>query len=232
MPDAPVTRMVEDYVTLIWKAYEWPGSEPSTTDLAASLGVTPSTVSANLKRLGRDGFIAYEPYGAIALTPLGRGIAVGVVRRHRIIETYLVERLGLSWDEVHDEADRLEHAVSDLMLKRMDAELGHPRADPHGDPIPSIDGEIDSPDALRLLDAAPGDRVRVLRVSDRQPDVLRYLSAKGIGIGAELTLVDASRATGIVRLERAAEADSSGGGPLEPLEIGTAAAREIRVERA
>ena len=93
MKRSPATRMVEDYVTLIWKAHEWPGGEPSTTDLAAQLGVTPSTVSANLKRLARDGLISYEPYGPIELTDDGRAIAIDIVRRHRIVETYLVEHL-------------------------------------------------------------------------------------------------------------------------------------------
>ncbi len=105
MKRSPATRMVEDYVTLIWKAHEWPGGEPSTTDLAAQLGVTPSTVSANLKRLARDGLISYEPYGPIELTDDGRAIAIDIVRRHRIVETYLVEHLELSWDQVHDEAN-------------------------------------------------------------------------------------------------------------------------------
>ena len=122
MPRPAVTRMVEDYVTLIWKAYEWPGGRPATTEMAEQLGVTASTVSANLKKLARDGYIDYEPYGQIVLTDVGRQIAVEIVRRHRIVESYLVEALGLTWDQVHDEADRLEHAVSDLVLERMNGE--------------------------------------------------------------------------------------------------------------
>lgn len=128
MPHPAVTRVVEDYVTLIWKAHEWPGGTPTTSDLAAQLGVTPSTVSANLKKLARDGFIDYEPYGSINLTETGQAIAVEIVRRHRILETYLVRELGVAWDQVHDEADRLEHAVSDLVLDRMAEALGHPPA--------------------------------------------------------------------------------------------------------
>jgi DtxR family transcriptional regulator, Mn-dependent transcriptional regulator len=214
--------MVEDYVTLIWKAYEWPGSEPATTDLAASLGVTPSTVSANLKKLARDGLITYEPYGRIELTETGAEIAVAVVRRHRIIETYLVERLGLSWDQVHDEADRLEHAVSDLVLERMDAELGRPSVDPHGDPIPSPSGQTASVDSWSLAEAPAGRDLRVLRVSDREPQVLRYLDAKGVRIGTVVSVSARSAAAGVVALRAGAD----------ELEISLTSALAVRVESA
>ena len=140
MSSPPVTRVVEDYVTLIWKAFEWPGGVPTTTDLAARLGVTPSTVSTTLKKLARDGIIEYEPYGAITLTEAGRSLAIGIVRRHRILETYLARALGVPWDEVQDEADRLEHAVSDALLERMDLALGCPTHDPHGTRSPTRPG--------------------------------------------------------------------------------------------
>ncbi len=206
MPHPAVTRMAEDYLTLIWKAYEWPGSTASTTDLAASLGVTPSTVSANLKKLARDGFIAYEPYGPIQLTDAGRVVAIDFVRRHRIIETYLAQRLGLTWDQVHAEADRLEHAVSDLVLERMDAALGHPTVDPHGDPIPAVDGTVVSVPSIALPDAMTGDRVRVIRISDRHADVLRYLTEKELVLGASLEIVAVSALAGVmtVRVDGAA----------------------------
>ena len=190
MNRAPVTRMVEDYVTLIWKAHEWPGGQPTTTDLAAQLGVTPSTVSANLKRLARDGLISYQPYGSIDLTDDGRTIAVDIVRRHRILETYLVQRLGLSWDQVHDEANWLEHAASDLVLDRMDAALGHPTHDPHGTPIPDVDGRVSSDHSQALGEVEPGNRVQVLRVCDRSPDILRYLTEHGISVGTWLTVTE------------------------------------------
>lgn len=219
MPTSPVSRTTEDYVTLIWKAHEWPGSEPTTSDLAASLGVTPPTVSANLKKLARDGFITYEPYGPIALTDAGRSIAVDIVRRHRIIETYLVQRLGLSWDEVHEEADLLEHAVSERVLARMDEELGHPTADPHGDPIPSPDGEVQRVRAWSLADVPAGEAVRVVRVSDRQPQILRYLAAKHIDIGTELRIAERSPAAGSLQLD-------VGG---HTVEMSTTAALAVRV---
>ena len=219
MKRSPATRMVEDYVTLIWKAHEWPGGEPSTTDLAAQLGVTPSTVSANLKRLARDGLISYEPYGPIELTDDGRAIAIDIVRRHRIVETYLVEHLELSWDQVHDEANRLEHAASDLVLDRMDAALGHPTHDPHGAPIPDVDGRIPSDHSQALGEAEPGNRVQVLRVCDRSPDILRYLSEHGIWVGTRLTVTGVNPAAAAVQI-------SVGGVAVE---LGLPAADAVRV---
>ncbi|TPW76693.1 metal-dependent transcriptional regulator [Schumannella sp. 10F1B-5-1] len=220
--DREPSRMEEDYLTNVWKAYEWPGDRPTTTDLAARLGVTPSTVSANLKKLARDALIEYEPYGSIQLTDAGRAIATRVVRRHRIIETYLVQRLGLGWDEVHDEADRLEHAVSDLVLDAMDAELGHPAADPHGDPIPGRDGSIPFADAPTLAAVGSGVRVRVVRVADRHPEVLRYLSEKGVAVGTELVVVTAMDASGAMRVRHAGGAAGSGGAATGPAGAGSA----------
>lgn len=190
--------MVEDYVTLIWKANEWPGSEPSTTDLAAQLRVTPSTVSANLKKLNRDGFIRYAPYGSIELTAQGRAVAIAVVRRHRILEAYLAQCLGLSWDQVHDEADRLEHSVSDLVLDRMHAALGRPERDPHGDPIPTTDGLLARDDSYPLGDAEEGSDVIVVRVSDRSPAVLRYLHDRKIVPGTHLHVAEVSADAGAI----------------------------------
>ncbi|GAA1517164.1 metal-dependent transcriptional regulator [Brevibacterium permense] len=198
MPRPAVTRMVEDYVTLIWKAYEWPGGRPATTEMAEQLGVTASTVSANLKKLARDGYIDYEPYGQIVLTDAGRQVAVAIVRRHRIVESYLVEALGLSWDQVHDEADRLEHAVSDLVLARMNAALGNPQRDPHGDPIPDADGHTADFPSRQLQETAPGVEVEVVRVSDRSPELLRYLTDRGIVIGTKLQVRSISSAASAI----------------------------------
>lgn len=202
----PVSRVVEDYLTAIWKAYEWPGGVASTNDLAHSLGVTPSTVSATLKKLAREEYINYEPYGSITLTAAGQAIAVKVVRRHRIIETYLVEKLGLRWDQVHIEADALEHAISDFVLQRMDEVLGRPTHDPHGDPIPSVDGSIELIDAVPLARTSTGVELEVVRVSDRDSAVLRYLSARGVSVGTRLTLLKMDDAVGV--LEVLLEGDS------------------------
>ncbi|MCQ9366653.1 metal-dependent transcriptional regulator [Brevibacterium sp. 50QC2O2] len=192
------SRLVEDYTSIIWKAHELPGQGPSTGDLAEQLGVTAPTVSANLKKLSRDGFIDYRPYGAITLTPAGTQIAIGVVRRHRILETYLVRALGLTWDQVHEEAHRLEHALSDLVLAKMDAALGHPSHDPHGDPIPTADGTVAVDSSIPLLDVAQEVTVRVARVSDRSDELLRYLAGHGLQVGTELTLVSANPIAGTV----------------------------------
>ncbi|WP_028709706.1 metal-dependent transcriptional regulator [Propionicicella superfundia] len=216
MPHRAITRVVEDYVTLIWKAYEWPGPEPTTTDLAARLGVTASTVSANLKKLAQGGFIDYEPYGRIGLTEAGRVVAVEIVRRHRIIETYLHEQLGLSWDQVHDEADQLEHAVSELVLARMDEVLGHPEKDPHGDPIPDVHGNVPASRSELLTEAMPGADVQVVRVSDRSPDILRYLEGHGIVVGTHLQVVSRHDAASAIHVD-------VGGAPVE-LSLHSAAA--------
>ncbi|MGP5930461.1 metal-dependent transcriptional regulator [Corynebacterium glyciniphilum] len=194
-----ITRVAEDYLTLIWKADEWPddGRRPTTTDLAAALGVTLSTVSANLKRLARERLIDYEPYGAIALTADGEQIALEVVRRHRIIETFLVEHLGLPWDQVHDEADQLEHAASDRLIDRMDAILGYPQVDPHGDPVPR-QGATTPVSATVLSARAAGAPVQVVRVSDENPDILRFLSDRGIAIGSVIHVDVAMSSTGLM----------------------------------
>ena len=194
-----VTRVTEDYLALIWKACEWPddGRRPNTTDLAAALGVTPSTVSASLKRLAREGMIKYRPYGNIELTEEGERIGRAVVRRHRIIETYLATSLGMPWDQVHDEADRLEHAASEALVDRMDEVLGHPDADPHGDPIPRSD-DTDRSGAVLIAHVTGGAEVRVVRVSDSNPDILRFLTDHGIAIGSRLDVLSGLSGTGLM----------------------------------
>ncbi len=207
-------------MTLIWKASEWPHGQATTTGLADRLGVTPSTVSANLKKLTRDGLITYRPYGPIRLTEAGEALAVTVVRRHRLIETYLVNCLGLRWDQVHHEADLLEHAVSDLVLARMDEALGHPERDPHGDPIPQPDGTVPPTEAAPLTALPPGKSARVMRVSDRHPEVLRYLSTLNITVGTPITVLEHLPAAGIVRITT----------PTGTADISSTAAHDIRAE--
>jgi DtxR family transcriptional regulator, Mn-dependent transcriptional regulator len=226
-----VSKMVEDYLKIIWKSQEWSGGPLTTSEIADTLAVTPSSVSANLKKLARDGFIDYEPYGSIGLTPAGRAIAVMVVRRHRVLETYLVERLGLGWDEVHAEADALEHAVSDLVLDRMDQVLGHPTRDPHGDPIPRADGSIEPCSerhpAARLSEIDPGDHGRVIRISDHEPAILQYLEARQIAIDTQVQLVAKNPAAGSVSVTR-----STGAGAVldaDHVEIATGAAAAVWV---
>lgn len=185
----------QDYLKVIWAAGEWSDARVTTTSLAAKLGFSPSTVSEAVKKLTLQGFVTHERYGSIALTAEGRAAALGMVRRHRIIETFLVEYLGYGWDEVHDEAEILEHAVSDRLIDGLAERLGNPVRDPHGDPIPSSAGpsaELTPPvlDAVRLSDSAEGESVTVARVSDADPAILRYLSEIGIGLDTPITVVE------------------------------------------
>ncbi|WP_034647176.1 metal-dependent transcriptional regulator [Corynebacterium sputi] len=204
MPAQENSRVIEDYVTLIWKASEWPGDglRVTTSDLASALQVTPSTVSANLKKLAREELINYEPYGDIGLTDAGERIALDVVRRHRLLETYLVEFLGFQWDEVHDEADRLEHAASDLLIERIDAMLGHPTVDPHGDPIPRPGIDVSVPARL-LTSCRDTETVRVARVSDANPAILRFLSDRNITVGSDLEVITPMSTTGLMTIRHA-----------------------------
>ncbi|MGV8850208.1 MAG: metal-dependent transcriptional regulator [Propionibacteriaceae bacterium] len=224
-----VSRMAEDYLKIIWKAQEWPDGSVSTNEIAESLDVTPSSVSANLKKLARDGLIDYEPYGSISLTPAGREIAVLVVRRHRVLETYLVERLGLGWDEVHAEAHSLEHAVSDFVLDRMDQVLGHPEYDPHGDRIPRADGSIavsaERSSAVRLSEMDPGEHARVIRISDHEPQILQYLEMREISVGTHFHLDERNTAVGSVSISRPGAA----GGHTNQVEVATGAADAVWV---
>jgi len=180
------TTMTEDYLKVIWKSHEWSDAGITTNEIASTLGVAASSVSGNLNKLVRDGYILHEPYGRILLSESGRRIAVQMVRRHRIIETYLVEQCGYGWDEVHEEAEVLEHAVSDRLLEIWDDELGNPLQDPHGDPIPRKDGTVARPDGRRLHELAEQETGTVLRVSDHDPALLRYLDSLGITVGSAL----------------------------------------------
>ena len=139
-----------------------------------------------VKKLVAQGLVEHAPYGAITLTAEGSEHALRMVRRHRLIETWLVRQFGYSWDEVHDEAEVLEHTLSDRLLDAIDEQLGRPVRDPHGDPIPSADGVVERPDAVLLSRVEPGRRGRVVRISDRDPVVLRELSAAGIALDSEL----------------------------------------------
>lgn len=220
-----VGTMTEDYVKVIWKAHEWSGEGLTTNELAATLGVAPSSVSGNLKKLARDGFLDYEPYGRATLTASGRAVAVQVVRRHRLLETYLVEHFGYAWDEVHDEAEVLEHAVSDRLLGRIDEELGFPDHDPHGDPIPRADGTITHPSGRRLHELAAGSSGDVVRVSDHDPALLRFLGTLSIRVGSRVRVVEHHGFAGSLRLELL----DSAGGSVAATELATVAANAIWV---
>jgi len=189
MPLSDLSISAQDYLKTIWSAQEWSTSPVTTSWLADRMGVRPSTVSDTIKRLSEQGLVKHAPYGNIELTQDGRAHAVGMVRRHRLIETFLVEVLNYGWDEVHDESENLEHAVSDRMIERIDTHLGHPTRDPHGDPIPSADGRPHRPQAIQLTAAPADDPLTVARVSDADPGMLRYFAQKGLVPTALVTIV-------------------------------------------
>lgn len=188
----------EDYLKVIYGHTEWNDAPITPSQLAAKLDRVPSTVTEMVKKLAAAGLVEHAPYGAVLLTASGRLEALRMVRRHRLVETWLVEHYGYGWDEVHDEAEVLEHVLSDRLLDAIDAQLGRPTRDPHGDPIPAADGSIEMPDAVPLAELPTGSRGRVARISDRDPAVLRELDAAGVG-------VDSVIATGAVTPEVAAQ---------------------------
>lgn len=176
----------QNYLKAIWSLQEW-STEPVTPSiLAARVGVRLSTASDAVRKLTDQGLLDHTPYGAVTLTAEGRGYAVAMVRRHRLIETFLVDVLGYRWDQVHDEAETLEHAVSDFMVERIDEHLGRPARDPHGDPIPRADGTVSRPDAVPLSALEPGQRARVERISDADPGLLQYFAERGMDVGSQI----------------------------------------------
>ncbi|WP_199431288.1 metal-dependent transcriptional regulator [Qaidamihabitans albus] len=180
---------IEDYVRAIYGLAER-GEAVTNTSLATRLEVSPSSASGMVTKLSQQGLVAHVPYRGIELTGEGTALARAVLRRHRLIESYLVSELGYTWDEVHVEADQLEHVVSDLLVERMAAKLGNPVRDPHGDPIPAVDGSVEEL-STRLLDELPTGAVgKIVRVWDTDPELLRYLSEHAIGLGERIEVVE------------------------------------------
>lgn len=181
--------MVEDYVKVIYAHTEWQPEPITTSVLAARLGLAASSVTEMVKKLGNAGLAIHVPYGAVELTPEGVRLALRMLRRHRLIETWLVEVFSYGWDEVHDEAEVLEHTLSDRLLEAIAEQLGEPSRDPHGDPIPAADGRVSRAEAVVLRDAPEGSVGRIVRISDRDPTLLRYLRAEAIALDVELTVL-------------------------------------------
>ncbi len=200
-----LTSAAEDYLKVIWTAQEWTDAPVTVSALSAHLGFSASSVSEAVKKLAAQGFLPHARYGSVALTPTGEQAAVNMVRRHRLIETFLVEYLGYGWDEVHDEAENLEHAVSDKMVEALAVRLGHPVRDPHGDPIPAPDGSLPALDASRLSHSEPGTRLRIARVSDNSPELLRYLGGMGLGLDTEVSILERQAYAGTLTLERSGD---------------------------
>jgi DtxR family Mn-dependent transcriptional regulator len=181
---------IEDYSKAIY-ALEQRDREPvSTNALAERLGVTPASASGMVKRLGELGLVAHQPYRGVSLTDAGRRLALEVIRHHRLLELYLVKDLGLPWDRVHQEAEVLEHVLSEELEELIAAKLGHPTHDPHGDPIPTADLVIDEPPTDSLDSLPARARGTFVRVSDSDPEMLRYLADRGIAPGDAFEVVD------------------------------------------
>ena len=181
--------VVEDALKAIFSVGEWDARGRTNGDVAARLGASASTVSELVRRLTDEGLVEHEPYGGSELTDDGLRQALAMVRRHRLIETYLVDSLGYSWDEVHDEAEVLEHAISDRMLSRMDVALGHPWRDPHGDAIPTAAGLLHRPEASPLASLDEGDVGWVARILDEEPELLRWFDEQGVILDARVTVI-------------------------------------------
>jgi DtxR family transcriptional regulator, Mn-dependent transcriptional regulator len=220
-----LTSVAQDYLKVIWNAQEWSREKVSTKMLAERLGVSASTVSESIRKLADQGLVEHAKYGAVTLTERGRRAAISVVRRHRLLESFLVHELGYSWDEVHDEAEVLEHAVSDLMLSRIDAKLGYPQRDPHGDPIPDLDGQVPTPPARQLSTCSDGEHGSVARISDADPAMLRYFDAVGISLDSHLTVMARRDFAGTISV--AIGRNHDGSGPEHAVELGRPAAQAI-----
>lgn len=214
---------VENYLKTILQI-ELQSRQPSvsTGQIAAALDVSPGTVTSMQKTLADAGLANYRPYEGVTLTDAGRVIALRMVRRHRLIELFLVQTLDLSWDQVHEEAENMEHAVSDVLIDRIDHFLGRPDFDPHGDPIPSADGELRGAqqETRPLSTCRPGSTVRWARVLNQDPDFLRFLSDAGIEIGSDVSVVSNRPEAAIIELNINGQS----------LPIGHSAAEQLLVE--
>lgn len=214
-----LTPVAQDYLKVIWTAQEWSTERVSTKLVAERIGVSASTVSEAIRKLADQGLVEHARYGSITLTDDGRTAAIAMVRRHRLLETFLVKELGYGWDEVHDEAEVLEHAVSDLLMSRIDAKLGYPERDPHGDPIPSTDGAVPTPPARQLSDFRDGETGRVARISDSDPAMLRYFDSVGIALDTDVEVVERRDFAGTISVRI--------GTAQAPIDLGSPAAQSI-----
>ena len=218
------SRAVEDYLKAIYKLErrKAPSGPASTSALAEELARSAASVTNMVKSLADQGLVRHEPYRGVRLTPNGRRAALRIIRRHRVIETYLIERLGYTWDGVHAEAERLEHAASDDLVDRMARALGEPEVDPHGAPIPGRDGSISRREKLAALGSlCAGDRARVRQVSDEDDGRLRRLSAMGLLLDTEVEMIRRNEGGGcrvrIAGKEHELEPDLARGVLVEPV---------------
>lgn len=214
------TPAIEDYLKAIHQLSSG-GGPVGTSAIAERLGIAPGSVTGMLKRLTQLGLIEHERYQGATLTARGRREAVRMIRRHRVLELFLVEVLGYTWDQVHEEAERLEHAASDELVDRMASVLGDPESDPHGHPIPSAAGQLRTPMLPTLADLEEGDRAILRRVSDEDPEALRYLARLNLVPGVAIEVLERTPFRGPLRIR------------IEQTEemVGVELAMRLRVER-
>ena len=215
------SQTVENYLKTIYLA-QTPDPEALVPmgQLASALSVVPGTATTMVKALAESGLVRYEPYMGVRLTPAGEKLASLVLRRHRLVELFLVRVLGMSWAEVHDEAERLEHAVSERIIERMDEMLGRPAVDPHGDPIPTAEGMMARPDHMDLLAAPIGTALIIERVVDQDAEFLRFVERRHLVPGAEIVIEAREPAADFVRVR---------GKSGEPITVGARAASKLLV---
>lgn len=219
-----LTSTVENYLKEIYLVAEGIARERVPMgEVARVMGVVPGTATTMVKHLAQKGFLDYKPRVGVRLTPRGQKVAIGILRRHRLIEYFLVESLGLPWDAIHEEAERLEHAVSERVVDALDDFLGHPSRDPHGDPIPSATGTVSGHATRPLSECAPGTRTVVVRVLDQEAAFLRFADDHGLRPGARLTVTHHSPAAGALTLKTAESA--------APISMSLPAAGKILVEQ-
>ncbi len=222
-----VTRAVEDYLKAIYKLQQ-AGALATTNAIADSMGLRAASVTAMLQQLSKQGMADYTPYKGAALTEQGEAAALRTIRRHRLIELYLHQHLDLPWDRVHDEAERLEHVISPYLEERIDASLGHPQFDPHGDPIPTSTGVLPVQDLVPLTELPLNAPSVVRRISDDNPDLLRYVASLGLVPDAPVRVTERSPFDGPIYVEVLAV--GSEGAPKRQV-IGTEIARNVYVSR-
>ena len=215
------TSTVEDYLKCILMAQEETGELVPMGHIAQALGVASGTVTAMVKTLSQSNLVSYEPYSGVCLTPEGHKLAIHVLRRHRLIELFLVEVVGMDWGEVHEEAERLEHVVSERFVERMDVMLGHPQVDPHGDPIPTAQGHVETYDRESLLSCATSRPLQVCRVRDQSSEFLRLVEERGLMPGSQLEVAERNPAAETVLLRLLPEGDT--------VSLGYGAASKIQV---
>jgi DtxR family transcriptional regulator, Mn-dependent transcriptional regulator len=214
-----LSEAIENYAKAIYALARRGDGTVTTNALAERVGVSAGSVSSMVKKLAERGLVEHEPYRAVQLTAEGRRVALSVLRHHRLLELYLAEHLGVPWDRVHEEAEALEHVISEDLAARIAAKLGHPTHDPHGDPIPDAALVIDEGHTRSLAEMDIGERGRFVRVSDTDPEMLRYLDGRGIALGDELEVVGREPFDGPLTVRFGSEDHVIGGGLTRAMRI-------------